>query len=92
MTITAAPGASLTTNASLTSGRLPKWAPWALLLLSFAISFAVFGVASLGDDLVDFTIIGASIIGILIYMVLLTVLSMIVGSGTSSQHLRPGPW
>lgn len=65
---------------SLTSGRLPKWAPWALLLLSLVISFAIFGVASLGGALVDFNIVGASIVGIVIYMVLITIISAIVES------------
>ncbi|MGM7679542.1 phosphate ABC transporter permease PstA [Microbacterium sp. A94] len=82
MTITVEPDVSPASapNVSLTSGRLPKWAPWALLLLSWVISFAVFGVTSIGEDLADFNIVGASIIGILIYMVLITVLSMIVES------------
>ncbi|MCK3770889.1 phosphate ABC transporter permease PstA [Microbacterium aerolatum] len=65
---------------SLTSGKLPKWAPWALLLASFAISYAVFAVASIGEDLVDFNIVGASIVGILLYMVLITVISAIAES------------
>ncbi|WP_404438087.1 phosphate ABC transporter permease PstA [Microbacterium aerolatum] len=64
----------------LTSGKLPKWAPWALLLASFAISYAVFAVASIGEDLVDFNIVGASIVGILLYMVLITVISAIAES------------
>ncbi|GEK87193.1 phosphate ABC transporter permease PstA [Microbacterium aerolatum] len=65
---------------SLTSGKLPKWAPWALLLASFAISYAVFAVTSIGEDLVDFNIVGASIVGILLYMVLITVISAIAES------------
>ena len=31
--------------ASLTAGKLPRWAPWALLGGSLAVSAAVFGVA-----------------------------------------------
>ena len=65
---------------SLTSGKLPKWAPWALLLASVAISYAVFAVTSIGEDLVDFNIVGASIVGILLYMVLITVISAIAES------------
>ncbi|WP_300268965.1 phosphate ABC transporter permease PstA [Microbacterium sp.] len=76
MTVLTAPAPS----ASLTSGRLPKWAPWGLLLVSFVISFTIFGVASVGQNLADFNIVGASIVGILIYMVLITTISTIAES------------
>lgn len=76
MTILTAPDPS----ASLTSGRLPKWAPWGLLLVSLVISFTVFAVASVGEDPADFNIAGASIVGILLYMVLITAISSIAES------------
>ncbi|WP_193596683.1 phosphate ABC transporter permease PstA [Microbacterium sp. YJN-G] len=71
-TITASPA-----SASLTSGRLARWAPWALLGGSLLVSFVVFGVASIGGDLADFNIAGAVIVGVLLYMVLITVVSAI---------------
>lgn len=67
-------------SAALTAGRLARWAPWALLGASLAISFAVFGVASFGEDIVDFNVAGAVIIGVLLYMVLITVVSSIAES------------
>lgn len=75
----AAPSASST---ALTSGRLPKWAPWALLGVSFVVSAAVFGVAAAGSDtpLADFNIAGTVIVGILLYMVIITVISSIAES------------
>src|SRR5690606_6405267 len=76
MTTLSAPVSSV----SLTSGRLPKWAPWALLLASLVVSFAVFAVASIGEELADFNIVGASIVGILLYMVLITTISAIAES------------
>lgn len=76
MTVLTAPAPA----ATLTSGKLPKWAPWALLGASFVISFAIFGVAAIGQDLADFNIVGASIVGIVIYMVLITVISSIAES------------
>ncbi|WP_243224604.1 phosphate ABC transporter permease PstA [Microbacterium sp. CIAB417] len=76
MTVLTAPAPS----AALTSGKLPKWAPWALLAGCFVISFAIFGVASIGADLADFNIAGAVIVGILLYMVLITVISAIAES------------
>jgi len=66
-------------SSALTAGKLPKWAPWALLAGSFAVSAAIFAVTSVGS-LADFNISGAAIIGILLYMVLITVISSIVES------------
>ncbi len=66
--------------AGLTSGHLPKWAPWALLGASVLISAIVFGVASIGKDLVDFNITGTLFVGILIYMALISVVSAIAES------------
>jgi len=76
MTVLTAPAPSTT----LTSGKLPKWAPWGLLLVSLIISFTIFGVANVGESLADFNVVGASIVGILIYMVLITVISTIAES------------
>ncbi len=73
---------ALTTSASpaLTSGRLPRWAPWALLAASLTTSFVVFALTSIGGDLADFNIAGAVIVGVVMYMVLITVLSSIAES------------
>ncbi|HWS51455.1 MAG TPA: phosphate ABC transporter permease PstA [Microbacterium sp.] len=76
MTVLTAPAPA----AVLTSGKLPKWAPWALLAGSFLVAFAVFGVAAIGGDLADFNIAGAAVVGILLYMVLVTVISSIAES------------
>lgn len=76
MTTLTASGAS----GSLTAGRLAPWAPWALLGGSLMASFAVFGVAAAGADLVDFNIAGAVIVGVLLYLVLITVVSAIAES------------
>lgn len=76
MTVLAAPAPS----AALTSGKLPKWAPWALLAGCFVISFVVFAVASIGADIADFNIAGAVVVGIVLYMVLITVISSIAES------------
>ena len=78
--LTSAPPAASTI--ALTSGRLPKWAPWALLGVSFVVSAAVFGVAAAGSDtpLADFNIAGTVVVGILLYMVIITVISSIAES------------
>ena len=76
MTVLTAPAPS----AALTSGKLPKWAPWALLAGCLVVAFAVFGVASIGADIADFNIAGAVVVGIVLYMVLITVISSIAES------------
>lgn len=78
--LTHAPASS--TSTALTAGRLPKWAPWALLGISFVVSAAVFGVAAAGSDtpLADFNIAGTVIVGILLYMMIITVISAIAES------------
>ncbi|WP_406249320.1 phosphate ABC transporter permease PstA [Microbacterium sp. M] len=76
MTVLTAPAPS----AALTSGKLPKWAPWALLLGCFVISFVIFAVASIGVDIADFNVAGAVFVGIVFYMVLITVISSIAES------------
>ena len=67
-------------SAALTSGKLPRWAPWALLGGSFVISAAIFVAANVGKDLADFNIVGTAILGILFYMVIITVISSIAES------------
>lgn len=62
---------------ALTAGRLPGWAPWALVAGSFAVSFAIFIVFSLGEDVAEFNIAGALVIGLLLYVVLISVVSTI---------------
>jgi phosphate transport system permease protein len=74
-TLTAAPSST-----SLTAGRLAPWAPWALLGASLAISFTVFALGAIGADPADFNIAGAVVVGVLIYMVLITVVSSIAES------------
>ena len=80
MTTLTPPRIAASSASSLTSGRLPRWAPWALLGLSLVISFVVVGVASVGQDLADFNIVGAVFFGVILYMVLITVISSIAES------------
>jgi phosphate transport system permease protein len=61
----------------LTNGRLPRWAPWAILGGSLALSLLVLAVlaaaSGAGIDLAALAIIGA-----LLYLVLITVISSVV--------------
>jgi len=63
-----------------TAGRLPKGAPWILLLISFVISSAIFAVANSGGDPADFNIALALVVGMVLYMVLIFVISTVAES------------
>lgn len=63
---------------SLTTGRLPRWAPWALILFSFAITGAIFAVLNADKPLADFNIAGTLFFGIVFYMAIVYAVSAIV--------------
>ncbi|WP_309103579.1 phosphate ABC transporter permease PstA [Microbacterium sp.] len=75
ITLTAAPS-----RVSLTAGRLPKWAPWALLAFALAASCALFAVMNLGGDLAEFNIAGAVFVGMVMFVILIGVISSIAES------------
>ena len=80
MTITATPPQQQQPVASaprLTTGRLPRWTPWVLLVASLAVMLAVFGVMSVatGEPL---NVAAWLVTGALLYLVLIYVLSAIV--------------
>lgn len=62
---------------SLTSGRLPGYAPWLLLAGSWAIMAAVFAFmnAGSGGEVADFNIAGALFLGTVLYVAAISVLS-----------------
>ncbi|MGF3056884.1 phosphate ABC transporter permease PstA [Microbacterium sp. YY-01] len=66
-----------TRTASLTSGRLPQWTPWALLGTAVAISFAVFVLVAASAD-APLNIVGAVVVGVALYLVLITTISALV--------------
>ncbi|WP_288785678.1 phosphate ABC transporter permease PstA [uncultured Microbacterium sp.] len=61
----------------LTSGHLPRWAPWALLVGSLAVFGAIYGVlgAAAGGE---FSIAGWLILSVIAYLVLIYTISRIV--------------
>lgn len=71
---------AMTAGPKLSTGHLPKWAPWALLGTSMLVSGIVFAVASIDQDPADFNIAGTIVVGVLIYIVLIMVVSTIAES------------
>ncbi|GAA3644193.1 phosphate ABC transporter permease PstA [Microbacterium awajiense] len=72
-TLTAAPP-----SASLTAGRLPKWAPWVILIGAFVVVAIIFGVLNLGQPLENFNIAATVFLGALAYAAIIYVVSRIV--------------
>jgi phosphate transport system permease protein len=79
--ITAPPSAPPTAPISppmrLTSGRLPKWAPWAVLAGSAAVSLIFFGILAVASGS-ELSFAGVAIFTALAYLVLITVISSVV--------------
>jgi len=75
MSATATTTAGITN--SLTTGRLPKWAPWVLLAASWAIMLIVFGIgaAAAGEEL---NAAAAIFLGTVLFDILLFVLAYLV--------------
>ncbi|MGB4136205.1 MAG: phosphate ABC transporter permease PstA [Microbacterium sp.] len=60
----------------MTNGRLPSWAPWALLGLSLVSSAAVFGLVAASGG--GFSLVGTLVIGALLYLLLIGIVSTVV--------------
>lgn len=75
MTVT--PAASTGIVNSLTTGRLPKWAPWALLVGSWVVMSAVFGLMSAANGS-EFNIVLAIFLGTVLFDVLIFVVAYLV--------------
>ncbi|MEQ1735630.1 MAG: phosphate ABC transporter permease PstA [Rhodoglobus sp.] len=62
---------------SLTSGRLPKWVPWTLLVGSWVARGALFGFIAAGSD-TEFNIVIAIFVGTILFDVLIFVVAYLV--------------
>jgi phosphate transport system permease protein len=64
------------TNA-LTSGRLPRWAPWALLALSWVVFIVVFAIIAMAGE-TEFNIAAALFLGTVLFDVLIFAVTYLV--------------
>jgi phosphate transport system permease protein len=62
---------------ALSTGRLPKWAPWALLGVSWAVMCVVFVFVAMGSGN-GFNIVGAILLGTILFDILLYVISRLI--------------
>jgi phosphate transport system permease protein len=70
---------------TLTAGKLPKFAPWGLLIISWAIFIAVFVLLKASGSTKDFNIVGALFFGTILFDVLIVVISMVVEGGRKAK-------
>jgi len=64
----------------ISTGRLPKGSPWAILIGAMLVSFAIFAVLNAGSPLAELNVAGALFVGMVIYVVFIYVLSLIAES------------
>ena len=73
---------------SLTSARLPKWAPWALLAICWVVMAVVFAFLQASTGSADYNIVGAIFFGTVLFDVLLVTVSYLVeGSRKARDRL-----
>lgn len=65
---------------TVSAGHLPRWAPWVLLLICFAIAAVIFAFANTGSDPADFNIALTLVVGLVLYMALIFVVSTVAES------------
>jgi phosphate transport system permease protein len=63
---------------SYTAGKLPGWAPWTMLVVSWAVFAAVFGMLAASGATKDFNIVGAIFFGTVLFDVAIYVTSLLI--------------
>jgi phosphate transport system permease protein len=80
-----ASGATGITN-SLTAGRLPRWAPWAILLGSWVVFGIVFAFIQSASDGGEYNLVGALFFGTVLFDVLLVVTAYLVEGARQARN------
>lgn len=73
---------------SLTTGRLPKWAPWGLLAGSWAVAAIIVALTQAAGEPADFNIVAAIFFGTILFDIAIVVLSALIeGSRQARDRL-----
>jgi phosphate transport system permease protein len=70
---------------TLTAGKLPKGAPWAILIVSWVIFAGIFLLLQASGTTNSFNIVGALFFGTILFDVLIVVLSIVVEGGRKAK-------
>lgn len=70
---------------TLTAGKLPKGAPWGLLIVSWAIFIGIFLLLKASGATADFNIVAALFFGTVLFDVLIVVISLVVEGGRKAK-------
>ena len=90
ITDTGTPALGLSVTSSLTNGKLPRWAPWALLAIATLTSALIFGIVAIAAAS-SFNVAGFAVLSSLAYLVLVTVISrMVEGNRAATDRLVTG--
>jgi phosphate transport system permease protein len=84
MTAVATPQSSITN--SLTTGRLPAWAPWVMLVGSWLVMAVVFLLVGLSAPEEDYNIVGVFLIGTLVFDVMIFVTAYLVEGARQARN------
>jgi phosphate transport system permease protein len=70
---------------SLTTGRLPKWVPWALLAASWAVFIVIFAMVAAADG-TELNIAAAIFLGTIVFDILLYVVALLVEGSRQAMN------
>lgn len=85
MSVAVRPSRATSSSNTLTAGKLPKGAPWGLLIVSWAIFVGIFLLLKASGTTADFNIVGALFFGTVLFDVLIVVISMVVEGGRKAK-------
>ncbi len=70
---------------SLTAGRMPRWAPWALLVGSWAVAGLVLGLMAAATG-TEFNLVLAIVLGTVLFNILIFVIAYLVEGGRQARN------
>ena len=71
---------------AMTSGRLPRWSPWVMLAGSWIVAGGVVGLVQTAGDGGEFNLIGAIVLGTIIFNVVIVVFAWLVEGGRQARN------
>ena len=70
---------------ALVTGRLPRWMPWVLLAISWLVSGIAVWIIQAAPDPADYNIVGAILLGTLVFDLAITVISWLLEGGRQAR-------
>jgi phosphate transport system permease protein len=71
---------------SMTSGRLPRWSPWVMLVGSWIVAGGVIGLVQLAGEGGEFNLVGTIVLGTVLFNVVILVIAWLVEGGRQARN------